>query len=385
MKLTVRGIAALKPRERAYLAPDGRGLYLKVQPGGSKSWLLRYMLAGKSHDVGLGTCPEIGLAEARDRATGLRRLKADGVDPLAQRKAERLAAMIADATAMTFGDCAEAYIASHRAGWGSPKSEISWRHTLDAFALPVIGKLPVAAVDTGLVTRIIEPIWQVTPETASRLRGRIEAILDYAKVRGWRTGENPARWRGHLDHVLPSKGKVRKVEHHPALPYPELPAFLAELRGRAGLAARALEFAILTAARTGEVLGATWPEIDLEARVWAIPGSRMKGKREHRVPLSEPAAAILAGLERKGEKVFPITGAAVKKLRQSLRPGVTTHGFRASFSTWGAESGIDRDLVEMALSHTVGTAVERAYQRSDMFERRRGLADAWGRYCGGRT
>ncbi len=285
-RLTVRAIIAAKPRATAYLVPDGRGLYLKVQPGGARSWLVRYQIAGKVHDLGLGSYPEISLADARQRALEARRVKANGADPLAARRAEREAKRIEEARSITFKDCAEKYIAAHEAGWRNPKHARQWPSTLAAYAYPELGALPVAAIDTGLVVRVLEPIWRAKPETAGRVRGRIEAILDYAKAIGYRTGENPAAWKGNLAHALPARQKVRKVEHHASLPYAELPAFMAELRARSGLAARCLEFVILTACRTGEAIGATWPEIDEEARLWRIPGARMRKSR----PRSQGAA-----------------------------------------------------------------------------------------------
>lgn len=232
--------------------------------------------------------------------------------------------------------------------------------------------------------KALEPIWQAKPETASRVRGRVEVVLDWATTRGYRQGENPARWRGHLENQLPKKSKVRRVEHHAALPYAEIGAFMAELRGRDGVAARALEFVILTKARTGEVLGARWAEIDLAGRLWTVPAARMKAGREHRVPLSEAAMALLARVEREGERVFPISNMAMSMLLRRMGRGeLTVHGFRSTFRDWCAETGVDHDLAELALAHSVGSAVERAYLRSDMFQRRRQLTEAWAHYCEG--
>lgn len=364
---------------------DGGGLYLHVSKGGARSWLFRSRRAGRAQEMGLGSLNAVSLERARQKAAEHRAGMAEGGNPLAEKRQAALAARIEAAKLVTFGAAAEAYIRSHRAGWGSPKSEISWRHTLDAFALPVLGKLPVGTIDTGLVTQVIEPIWQSTPETANRLRGRLEMILDYAKVRGWRDGDNPARWRGHLDHLLPERQKVAKTVHHPALDYADLPAFMGELRSRDGMAARALEFLILTATRTGETTGVTWQEIDLEARQWTIPAERMKAGREHRVPLSEAAMAILAALpgERAG-KVFGGSNMAMAMLLRRMGRGeITVHGFRATFSTWAAEKGVDHDLKEMALAHVVGSAVARAYDRSDKFDLRHDLMDRWARFCNG--
>jgi len=269
---------ATGPAGKTTLLADGNGLYLRIGPTGAKSWVLRYMAGRRSHDMGLGSLSLVGLREARERALRQRRLlRLDGIDPIEKRRAVRQAAMIEAASAMTFKDCADAYIAAHKAGWKNPKHAAQWPSTLQTYVYPIFGSLPVQAVDVGLVTKAIEPIWSTKPETASRVRGRIESVLDWATVRGYRQGENPARWRGHLEKLLPARRKVAAVEHHAALPYAELATFMADLRQREGTAARALEFAILTAARTGEVLGARWSEIDLEARLWTVPAGRMKG------------------------------------------------------------------------------------------------------------
>ena len=265
------------------------------------------------------------------------------------------------------------------------------KKTLKTYASPVFGKVAVQAVDVALVMKALEPIWANKPETASRLRGRIEAILDWAKVRGLRSGENPARWRGHLDHLLPARGKVRRVKHHAALPYIQIATFLDELRRCDGVAARALEFAILTATRTNEVLGARWDEIDLAARVWIIPEPRMKAGREHRVPLSDAAMSVLKFMQsvRQNEYIFPgdrratlSNMALLMTLRRMNRGDLTTHGFRSTFRTWAAErTAFPREVVEAALAHVVGNKVEAAYQRGDMFDKRRRLMEAWAHFC----
>lgn len=260
-----------------------------------------------------------------------------------------------------------------------------WQQTLEDYVYPIFGSLPVLAIDTVLVMKAIEPIWTTKPETASRVRGRIESVLDWATARGYRSGENSARWKGHLENLLPKRSKVARVEHHAALPYAELPGFMAELRQQNGIAARALEFAILTAARTGEVIGATWAEIDFEARLWTVPAGRMKAGRDHRVPLSEAAMAILRLLHgaRTGDRVFPISNMAMLMLlRRMGRGDLTAHGFRSTFSDWCAEqTNTPSEVREMALAHTVGDKVEAAYRRGDMFDKRRHLAEAWARYC----
>jgi integrase len=345
------------------------------------------MLAGTAHNMGLGPFPDISLAEARERAAAQRRLRLDGADPIATRKASRMAAGLDAAKAMTFRQCAEAYIASHQAGWRNPKHRAQWPATLSAYVFPIFGELPVAAVDVGLVMKAVEPIWTAKAETAGRVRGCIESVLDWATARGYRQGENPARWKGHLENLLPKRAKVQRVKHHAALPYAELPDFMDELGQQNGLAARALEFAILTAARTGEIIGATWSEIDFEARLWTVPAERMKANREHRVPLSEAAVAILRPLydARTDERIFAISNMAMLMLlRRMGRGDLTAHGFRSTFSDWCAEqTNTPSEVREMALAHTVGDKVEAAYRRGDMFETRRQLAVAWAWYCAG--
>jgi integrase len=357
------------------LYADGDGLYLQVSSGGTKSWVYRYQIAGTRRDMGLGPVPLFSLAEARRMAADAHKLVKQDVDPIEQRHAERAAKSTDSAKAMTFKTCAEAYIAAHRTGWRSPKHAAQWPSTLQTYVYPVMGGLPVQTIDVGLVMKTLEPSWNSKPETASRVRGRIEAVLDWATARGYRRGENPARWRGHLENLLPKKSKVRRVEHHAALPYPEIAVFMAALRQQEGIAARALEFAILTAARTGEVIG-------------------MKAGREHRVPLSEAAVAILRTMAevRMGEYVFP--GARTRRplsntallllLRRMGRGDLTTHGFRSAFSDWCAEqTSTSSEVREMALAHAVSDKVEAAYRRGDLFQKRRELMAAWGRYCDG--
>jgi integrase len=293
---------------------------------------------------------------------------------------------------MTFDGCAAAYIDAHKTGWQNAKHRDQWRNTLTSYASPMFGSLPVQAVDVGLVMKALESIWQTKPETASRLRGRIEAVLDWAKVRGYREGENPARWRGHLDKLLPAPSKVRKVEHHPALPYDELADFVAALRSQEGVAARALGFLILTAARTGEVIGSRWDEVDLEEKIWVVPAARMKAGREHRVPLSEAAAAVLEQMKQIRESDFVFPGgkkgkplsnmAMLAVLKRMDRGELTAHGFRSSFRDWAAErTNYPHEVAEMALAHTVGDKVEAAYRRGDLFQKRRQIMEAWARFC----
>jgi integrase len=382
----VRGIA------RKGMHHDGGGLYLQVSAGGARSWIFRYMLDGRAREMGLGPVHVVPLAEARKRAAECRRMRLDGIDPIEARSAERGRKKLAAAKAMTFDACAAAYIDAHKAGWQNAKHRDQWRNTLSSYAGPVFGSLLVQAVDVGLVMKALEPIWLTKPETASRLRGRIEAVLDWAAVRGHRKGENPARWRGHLDKLLPARGKIRKVEHHPALPYDELAEFIAALRDQEGVAAQALEFLILTAARTGEVIGARWGEVDLEESTWIVPAARMKAGREHRVPLSAASMAVIEEMReiRDSDFVFPgakrgrpiSNMAMLAVLKRMNRADLTAHGFRSSFRDWAAEqTNFPREVAEMALAHTVGDKVEAAYRRGDLFEKRRQLADAWARFC----
>jgi integrase len=383
--------AAVRHAAKPGLYGDGGGLWLNVGPNGNKSWLYRFMLDGRAREMGLGPLHTIGLAEARERARAARRLCLDGIDPIDRKHAERDARRLAAASAVSFKDCAAKYIAANRAGWRNAKHAWQWTATLEAHAFPVIGALPVSAIDTGHVTRILEPIWTAKPETASRVRGRIEAVLDYAATHRWRTGENPARWRGHLENVLPKRSKVRAVEHHAALPWREIGAFMATLAGQEGIAAMALRFAILSAARTGEVIGARWSEIDMQHAVWIIPAERMKAAREHRVPLSEPAMAVLreAGKLRSGDFVFQgaKAGAGLSNmamlvlLRRMGRGDLTTHGFRSTFRDWAAETAKPADIAEAALAHVVGDKTVAAYQRGDLLDRRRRLMAQWAEFC----
>jgi integrase len=375
---------------------DGGGLYLRVTPEGARNWVLRYMLNRKPRWMGLGPLALYGLADARARALDARRKRHDGIDPIDERRAERARQRLDAAKAIMFTQCAESYIASHKAGWRSEKHKYQWSATLSTYAYPVIGALPVQAVDTTLVLKVLEPIWTAKPETASRVRQRMENILDFAKVLGYRDGENPARWRGHLDKLLPARSRVREVEHLAALPYAELPAFLASLRTREAIAARGLEFLILTAARTGEVIGARWNEIDLLDKTWTVPAARMKARREHRVPLSARALAILQVMRavRHGVAgdafVFPGhkpgTGlsntAFLMLMRRMGRGDLTAHGFRATFKTWASErTKSQNEIAEAALAHIIGDKVEQAYRRGDLFEKRRQLMQQWAMFA----
>jgi integrase len=378
---------------------DGAGLRLRVTVNPNtkdvrKSWVLRVTVkGGPIREIGLGSADDVPLAEARERATEARKLARDGVDPIAARDANRAQRALEAARAMTFQQCAEALIASHEAGWKNAKHRQQWANTLKTYVYPVFGNLPVQAIDVTLVMKAIEPIWQTKTETASRVRQRIESVLDWAAVRGYRQGENPARWRGHLQRALPARTKIQKVKHHAALPFAELPAFMKELRAMSGDSARALEFAILTATRTNETLKARWSEIDLKTKVWTIPGDRMKTGREHRVPLQAAAVAVLDKLRAahpNGDWVFPGPGrgqtlssmALLMTLRRMKRGDLTTHGFRSTFRDWAAEqTAFPREVAEAALAHAIGDKTEAAYRRGDALEKRRKLMEAWAGYA----
>jgi integrase len=314
------------------------------------------------------------------------------IDPIEDRKAVAAAGALAAAKATTFKQCAESYIAAMRPGWKNAKHAAQWDATLATYVHPTIGALPVAGVDTDLVVKVLSPIWTTKAETASRLRGRIEAVLEYAKVRGLRTGENPARWRGHLSHILPAKGDVAKVQHHRAMADGDLPAWWPRLQAHDGLGARALELAILTATRTGEVLGARWDEFDMDEAVWTIPPARMKAGQEHRVPLNEPALALLCKLAaiRTGPFLFaarpdqPLSSMSILMALRRMKAGCTAHGFRSTFRTWAAEqTTTPHEVAEAALAHSPGSKLVAAYQRGDMFAKRRDLMRAWGRFIAG--
>jgi integrase len=389
---------------------DGAGLYLLVRSKEAKFWLFRYKRRrdGKMKEMGLGPATgraAVKLARARVRARELHEAVREGKDPLDERKAEKAKAQ-ADAakakiTGMTFREVADMYIAAHQAGWRSPKHCLMWRSSLRDYVLPAIGNLPVSGVDTGAVVRVIEPLWSSRTITASRLRGRIEAVLDYAKARGWREGENPARWRGHLDNLLPAKSKVHRVEHHAALPWREIGAFMQRLRCCFSVPSLCLQLLILTAARSNEARGVRWSEIDLDHAVWTIPATRMKGSREHRVPLSDAALSVLRKMAEFGTEGFVFPGLKAASTLSDVTlvrlvdvvggEGVTVHGFRSTFRDWcGEMTNYPRELVELSLAHrtfvddagqTVGGAVELAYRRGDQLERRRRLMADWATFC----
>lgn len=393
--------AACKRLTKPGLHVDGGGLYLSVTPrkDGSvtRSWVVRYTAPdGRRREMGLGGYPEVSLAAARRLAAVKRDEVRAGGDPVAAKVLARREAAQAAAKATTFRECCETFTAAHEACWRNAKHAKQWSATLKTYAYPVFGDWPVSTIDTSAVVKALDAIWLEKPETARRVRGRIERVLDWAKVRGHREGENPARWRGHLDKALPVIPKAQRIKHHAALPFEQTGVFMAQLRAIPGVAARALEFAILTAARTGEVLGARWKEIDLKGRVWIIPAARMKARREHRVPLNAGAIALLQRLRSVGKEeelpdhvfVNEITRAQLSNmamlmtLRRMGRRDLTAHGFRSTFRDWTAEqTDFAREVAEAALAHAIGSEVEAAYRRGDLFEKRRRLMEMWGSYC----
>ena len=398
--LDAKTVKYAKPGRHA----DGGGLHLLVKESGARSWVFRYMLNGKSRDLGLSRCSEaiailqnagneeLTLAQARDVATIYRLKVKAGIDPIEEREniaAAKAAEIQAQKKArVRFIDVAKAYIETNEDNWKNRKHRQQWRNSLETYVYPVMGDLAVSDIETKQVLAAIEPIWKDKAETASRVRGRIDTVLDAAKVRGYRTGENPARWRGHLSLILPARTKLSRG-HHKAEPYQSVPHLLAQLRSRKAIAALALEFTVLTAARTGEVIGATWEEIDVDRAVWTISATRMKGGRDHRIPLSERAIEILLHVKMlngsyvfQGTKGGPLSGMAMSMLLRRMETDVTVHGFRSSFRDWAAETtGYPHEVCEMALAHTIGNKAEAAYRRGDLFEKRRRLMADWSAYC----
>jgi len=386
-KLTARKVARARgPR----MIGDGSGLWLRISAGGSRGWIFRFMLAGRSREMGLGSVEDITLAEARELARECRKLCRQGIDPIEARRDQRTALRLEDARSITFEECAERYLIAHRAGWGNGHAS-NWASSLRAFVFPVFGALPVQAIDVALVMKALEPIWSTKSETASRVRGRIESVLDWATARGYRQGDNPARWRSHLENLLPKKSRVHRVKHHAALPYVEIAAFMVALRLQDGVAARALELAILTGVRSDEALGATWDEVDLVEKHWTIKASRMKSGVTHRVPLSGRVIEILGELRalQESELVFPGSrrrplshSAMLRVLRAMGRRDLTVHGFRSTFRDWASEcTNFQPEVKEMALAHAIDSKVEAAYRRGDLFNKRRQLMALWDRHC----
>jgi integrase len=373
---------------------DGGGLYVQLSPGGGASWVFRYKVGGRTREMGLGPLYTIGLAKAREKARQCRELRLDGIDPLEQRRAAKIKTKIEAARSRTFRECAESFIDSHTAAWRNPVHAAQWPASLDAYAYPIIGDLPVQVIDTALIMEVLQPIWTEKPETAGRVRSRIEAILSWATVSGYRQGENPARWRNHIDQLLPRKSKIRRVEHYRALPFDDLPELMAKLEQQQGNPARALRYLILTAARTSEVLGATWAEVDVAEKIWIIPGPRTKTGAEYRIPLSAAALAVIGQQRdlRKDEDeqlVFPgmrhgraLSAPSMLVVLRRIGYSATTHGMRACFRSWAAErTDTPHEILELALGHTIGDATIRAYARSDLVERRRHLMQRWADFC----
>ena len=379
---------------------DGGGLTLQITATGAKSWLLRYMIAGKPFGMGLGPTHTVSLAEARQKARDARLLLLEGINPLAAKKQNQIAAALADANMMSFDQCAKLYIQAHKPAWRNAKHCDQWTNTLNTYASPVFGNLPVAEIDTGLIVKCLAPIWETKAETASRLRGRIESVLGWATTSGYRTGENPARWKGHLENLLANTSRIGRIKNHPSLPWQQVGAFMLAIRAREGLAARALEFAILTACRSGEARGARWSEFDLRDKTWTIPAERMKAKREQQIPLSDAALALLNSLPKDTDFVFSGTKgqaltdmsltSVIRRMNGNGKPiwvdsngdAVTVHGFRSSFRMWAAEAtNYPREVAEHALAHQLPDAVERAYQRGSQFAKRTALMTEWAVYC----
>lgn len=390
------------------------GLHLQVTSTGAKTWILRFTAGVKPgtgkpwrRDLGLGGYPAVGLADARRKAQEAKDKLAQGIDPITEKREQRSTMLAARLAEITFEKAAQQYIEAKSGEWSNEKHGQQWTNTLTAYAFPVIGSLRVSDIERAHVLQVLEPLWfgdknaelekdrRPKIETGTRVRQRIESVLDWASVRGYRKGDNPARWEGYLDKVLPARGKVQKVQHHAALTIADLPDFISRLRQRNGIGAKALEFTILTAARSGEVRGATWDEIDLEARVWVVPAERMKAKKEHRVPLSDTAIALLKGLHRlEGSNLVfppprglnPLSDNTLTKVLKDMEVPVTAHGFRSTFRDWCSEhTEYPSEVAEMALAHTIGNAVEAAYRRGDLFDKRRAMMATWAAFCDGKS
>lgn len=392
----------IKSTKEPGLYADGGNLYLQVSQEGTKSWLFRFMIAGRARKMGLGSADYVPLAEARKKAAAAYGLLIDGVDPIDERDQRR--ALIADQVAhqkaersrqKTFKQCAEAFIANKKAGWKNPKSEAQWTSSLKTYAYPFIGDLRAADIDLSHVKDVLEPIWRTKTETANRVRGRIEMILNWAAVHNYRSGENPARWRGHLDMILSARSEVAPVKHHEALPYSDIPKFMADLRKRDSISARALEYTILTAVRTSDTIGGVRTEVDEKDKVWTIPAARLKGKKgkrktNHTVPLSKAAFTILEMVPHDDKHLFAggkegqsLSNMAMAELLKSMGYGsITVHGFRSTFRDWAAEkTAYPNEMCELALAHVVSDKVEAAYRRGDMREKRRRLMEDWAKFC----
>lgn len=372
---------------------DGGGLWLQITKNGGRSWVFRFRLFGKNREMGLGPVHTISLAQAREKALLCRQLVLDGRDPIEERNAQRLKVAQEAAQVKTFAECAQAYIEAHRSGWKNVKHAKQWSSTLSTYADPVIGSLPVDLIDTPLILKILEPIWYEKTETASRVRNRIELILDWAAAREYRTGENPARWKGHMDKLLPARSKIQRATHFNALPYQDAPEFMKLLKQREGISARAVEFTILTVARSGEVRGALWSEINFEEKLWIIPKERMKAAKEHRIPLCEQVITLLSNLPRIKDHDLIFPGVHSQKplsdmsltavLKRMNYQDFTMHGFRSTFRDWAGETtNFPREVIEHALAHQLKDKAEAAYQRGDLLLKRKDLMGAWGEFLG---
>ncbi|MGL4667405.1 MAG: tyrosine-type recombinase/integrase [Saezia sp.] len=393
-KLSALGVNRLK--DVGYYN-DGGGLYLQISKLGGKSWVFRFRLNKKKREMGLGAFHTVSLAEAREKALLCRQLIAQGIDPIDDRKTQKAHAAIAASNRKTFSECALAYIDVHKSGWKNEKHAKQWSSTLSTYAFPVIGDLYVETIETDAILRILEPIWLEKTETATRVRNRIELVLDWATARKYRSGGNPARWKAHLDKLLPAKNKVKKVTHFSALPYKEIHTFMKELRQRDGISAKALEFTILTAARSGETRGALWGEIDFTEKLWMIPKERMKAGKEHRIPLTDAAMRILEKMQEikcvtKTESDFIFPSSKLNKplsdmsltavLKRMDKTDMTVHGFRSTFRDWAGETTHHpREVIEHALAHQLKDKAEAAYQRGDLLTKRRALMEEWARFC----
>lgn len=385
--LAVRRLA--KPGH--YAVGGVAGLALQVAPGGARTWILRVTVGAKRRDMGLGGYPDVELAQAREKARAARELVEQGVDPILHRRQLKSALAAQQAAQKTFEQCATEYIDAKSAEWSNAKHASQWTNTLAAYAYPTLGKLLVSDIGLPQVIAVLKPIWQTKTETATRLRGRIEAVLDWATVHHYRQGLNPARWKGHLDKILPTPTKISRVKHHKALAVDDVPGFMAALRHQEGAGAKALEFLVLTAARSGEVRGATWSEIDLEVGEWTVPAERMKAGKEHRVPLSPAAVDLLKGLERvegtdlvfPSARKAPLSDMTLTAVMRRMKVDAVPHGFRSSFRDWASErTAYPGDVVEMALAHAIADKVEAAYRRGDLFAKRRALMDDWASFLG---
>ena len=386
-KLTARTV---ETKKIAGYYSDGGNLYLRVSKNLTKTWAFYYKKEGKRTEMGLGSVNYMSLEQARNKADELRKQLMNGIIPLSEKQRQAQENKLLRAKFMTFQQCADAYINAHRAGWKNPKHIQQWQNTLSQYAFPIFGDLDVKSIDTVLITKCLEPIWLTKNETAGRVRGRIESILDWATVHEYREGVNPARWRGHLDKLLAKPSKVQKTEHHKALPYNDITNFIDQLKNQEGIAAKCLKFTILTAARTGETIGAKWHEIDFDTKIWTIPAIRMKAEREHRVPLNTDTINILHDMaaHRINDYIFPSTKKGLSNmsmlavLKRMKRTDITVHGFRSTFRDWAAESTTyPGEVVEMALAHAIKNLTEAAYRRGDLMEKRSQLMEDWALYC----